>query len=170
MIRRKALTAGMLLLIAGVGVVLFVFRNAPGPDIGPDRVVSVDVSDLEEGSYRVVETGAGSWRYTTNFMILRFDQTFWVYLVYRLKDGRINLPYVHWWNWGHPCTHFAPTLMDGKVTRESIFLCHDAALPEDIARLQWRATGEAIGHTHDAMQSYPWVLQGGGLQIGRRGY
>ena len=138
-----------------VGVILasipFVGALKPPANAG-EGLPHVDISDLKENEYLIYDLNDKWWRYSTRYMIIRFqDNNYNIYYMSRNMDGATMLPDLRWWRPGWPCNDFRPSTTDGKITGDSVIQCFDTneKYRPDIS---WKATGEPIDHSFDAME------------------
>ena len=76
------------------------------------------------------------------------------------------LPDLRWWRPGWACKRFGLEYPEDVVGPNSVLRCHESDTDYG-AELVWKASGEAVGHTYDDMESVDYSVEGKYLIVGK---
>lgn len=163
--RKKILWAMMTgVMLAGVSLCSFPFLMSMNPsEWGGNELPYVDVSLMQPGEIITYDrVGEGTNSSGVRYLIyLDYAGDFRVFLV-PLSSGKVNMPDLRWWRWGHLCEDFGPEIQDSKVVEGSIFRCRSPHNGGEWFDNEWRWSldGTNLGEQTDDMQLVDYSLEG----------
>jgi hypothetical protein len=124
----------------GVGAILIFLSQS----LWPSERAKADAVKLEVALPRLATYQSVEGRFARLFVVRTSDDHLLAFRV-PLKDGKVGMPDLHWWQPFYYCADFRLGGSDGALAAATDFQCHDSDMPEWWAsRWRWALNGKAI--------------------------
>ena len=128
-------------------------------------VPRIDISGLENGTYRVVRDlalGAANNNFEwAAFLYKKHNGELKVWHI-PVKGAAVGMPDLYWWKPFYECFDFGPTVVDGIVDESLPITCHDEELPSGWWRDRWlwHIDGKELNSSMESLQEVDGEIEG----------
>jgi len=163
------LTAGIAFLgLIAAGVPFIKSMNPDAKAIA--ALPRIDISEIKPGQFTIKYPNLPGWfgYYQKGVFIYRkYDGSinFWRVPV---KNGKVGMPDMHWWQPMYFCENFGPNVKNGKVEEAKPITCHDDAFDSWKKVWTWDINGKSAQDPYYDMERVQGYFENNYFVIGRR--